>query len=66
VQLKWNIISVCLEIVQILTQDKCTVGAKSPIATETVLDAPYGTPRFKAQVEAHFSVFRDGADLDAG
>jgi hypothetical protein len=47
-------------------QDGCTVCANRTIRTEIVLDEPDGTPRFEAEVEAHFSLFRDGADLDAG
>jgi hypothetical protein len=34
-----------LGIVLILTQDRCTVWAKSTIGSEIVLDAPDGTPR---------------------
>ena len=32
-------------IVLILTQDRCTVCAERTIGSETVLDAPIGTPR---------------------
>jgi hypothetical protein len=38
---------------------ECTIG------TEIVLDATDGTPKFKAQEEAHFSLFGDNANLDA-
>jgi hypothetical protein len=41
-RLKWKLVSVCLEIVSILTQDRCT---KHIIGLEVVLDAPDGTPR---------------------
>ena len=34
-----------LEIVLILTQDRCTVCAEDTIGTEIVLDAPDGPPR---------------------
>jgi hypothetical protein len=37
---------------------KCTIGS------EIILDAPNDTPGCEAQVEAHFSLFRDSADLD--
>jgi hypothetical protein len=37
--------SVCLEIVLILTQDRCMVCAERTIASEIVLDTPHGTPR---------------------
>jgi hypothetical protein len=53
----WNLVSV---------QDGCMVCTNHTIGTEIILDEPNGTPRFEAQVEAHFSLFRDGADLDAG
>jgi hypothetical protein len=44
-RLKWKLDSVHLEIVVILTQDRCTVCAKHTIGSEIVLDAPGGTPR---------------------
>jgi hypothetical protein len=43
--LKWKLVSVCLETVQILMQDRCTVCAECTIGTKIVLDAPDGTPR---------------------
>ena len=42
---KWKLNSVYLEIVLILTQDRCMVCAKHTIGSETILDAPDGTPR---------------------
>jgi hypothetical protein len=42
---KWTLISVLLEIVLILTQDRCTVYAKRTIGLEIVWDAPDGAPR---------------------
>jgi hypothetical protein len=36
---------VCLEIVLILMQDRCTVCAECTTASEIVLEAPDGTPR---------------------
>jgi hypothetical protein len=41
----WNLVSVRLEIVLILTQDKCTVCAERTIGSEFILDALDGTPR---------------------
>ena len=38
------LVSVNLEIVQILMQDRCTVCAEHTIGSEIVLDAPDGTP----------------------
>jgi hypothetical protein len=45
-------------------QDRCTVCAKRTIGIEIIMEAPNGTPSFEAQVEAHFSLFGDSANLD--
>ena len=37
--------SVCLEMVLVLVQERCTVCAEHTIGTKIVLDAPDGTPR---------------------
>ena len=39
------LVSVSLEMVLSLTQDKCTVCAERTIGSEIILDAPDGTPR---------------------
>ena len=39
------LISVCLDIVLILTQYWCAVCAERTIGSEIILDAPDGTPR---------------------
>jgi hypothetical protein len=44
-RLKWNLDLVCLEIVLILTQDRCMVCAERAIGIEILLDAPDGTRR---------------------
>jgi hypothetical protein len=36
---------VSLEMVLILMQDRCTVGAEHSTSSEIILDAPDGTPR---------------------
>ena len=36
---------VCLEIVLMLTQDRCMVCVKRIIGSKIILDAPSGTPR---------------------
>jgi hypothetical protein len=41
----WNVISVHLETLLVLVQDRCMVGSKHAIASEIVSDAPDGTPR---------------------
>jgi hypothetical protein len=43
-RLKWKLDSVYLEIVLIVTQDRCKVYAERTIGLEIVLDAPDGTP----------------------
>jgi hypothetical protein len=42
---KWNLISVCLEIVLVSMQYRCTVCAERTIGSKIVLDAPDDTPR---------------------
>ena len=44
-RLKWKLVSVHLEIVLILTQDRCMVCVEHTIGSENVLDAPDGTLR---------------------
>ena len=44
-RLKWKVVSVRLEIVLILTQDRCTVCVERTLGLEIILDTPYGTPR---------------------
>ena len=41
----WNLVSICLEIVLVSVQDRCTICAKRTIGSEIDLDAPNGTPR---------------------
>jgi hypothetical protein len=41
----WNLVSVHLEIVLILTKDRITVCAEHTIGSEIILDTPDGTPR---------------------
>jgi hypothetical protein len=64
-RLKWKLVSVCLEIVLILTQDRCTVCAKHTIGSETVLDTPDALRGNEAQVEAPFDQFGDSDNLEA-
>jgi hypothetical protein len=42
-----NLVSVHLEIVLVLVQDRCGVCAKRTISSEVILDAPDGTFRLK-------------------
>jgi hypothetical protein len=43
-RLKGKLVWVCLEIVLILTQDRCMICAERTIGSEIILDAPDGTP----------------------
>jgi hypothetical protein len=43
-RLNCKLISLHLEIVQILMQDRCTVCAERTIGSEIILDAPGQTP----------------------
>ena len=43
--LKWKLVSVLLEIVLILTQDRCMVCVEHTIGLEIILYAPDETPR---------------------
>ena len=61
----WNLVSIRLEIVFVLVQDRCTVCARRSIGSIIILDTPGGTPRSEVQVEAHFSSFGDSANVDA-
>jgi hypothetical protein len=53
---KWNLVSVCLEIVLILKQDRCIVYAERTIGSVIVLDAPNGLRGDEAQVEPRFGL----------
>ena len=64
-RLKWKLISVSLEILLILTQDRCMVCVEHTIGSEIILDAPNGAPGDEAQVEDCFGTFGDSANLDA-
>jgi hypothetical protein len=44
-RLKWKLVTVRLEIVLILTQDRCTVCTEHTIGSEIILDAHNGTVR---------------------
>ena len=52
----WNLISIRLEIVLVLVQDRCTVCAKHTTGSEIILDAPGGTLGDQAKLEYLVSV----------
>ena len=51
-RLKWKLVSVCLEIVLILMQDRCMVCAERTIGSEIILNAPDGILRDMGHVES--------------
>jgi hypothetical protein len=42
---KWKLVSVSLEIVLVLAQDRCIVCVEQTIGLEIILDTADGTPR---------------------
>ena len=69
-KLIWKLVLVRLEIVLILTQDRCMVCAERTIGSEIILDAPDGLLGDVGHVESYFGPFRDivnvGARLEHG
>jgi hypothetical protein len=64
-RLKWTLVSVRLEIVLILTQNRCIVYAEGTIGSEIILDAP---DEFLCDVghgESCFGLFGDGVSVSA-
>jgi hypothetical protein len=57
--------SVHLEIVLILTQDRCTVCTKRTIGSQIVVDAPDRLISDMGRVESYFSPFGDSVSVSA-
>ena len=64
-RLKWKLVSIRLEIVLILKQDRCMVSAACTIGRKLVWTHPMELLGDEAQVQARFGLFRDRANLDA-
>ena len=62
-RVKWKLVSVHLEILPILTQDRCKVCAECTSGMEIILGTPDGTPANGGQEEACFSPFVDSVNL---
>jgi hypothetical protein len=62
---KWKLVLVCLEMVLILTQDRCTVCTERIIGLGIILDKIDGLLGDEAQLDAHFGLFGDNTNLDA-
>jgi hypothetical protein len=60
-RLRWKLDSVCLEIVLILTQDRCTVCTEHIIGLEIILDALGDV----GHVESYFDQFGDSVSIGA-
>ena len=59
------LVLVRLEIVLILTQDRCEVCAERTIGSEIILDTTMVLLCVEAQVDARFGLFGDSSKLDA-
>jgi hypothetical protein len=64
-RLKWILVLVCLEIMLIWTQDRCTVCVKRSIGSKIVLDARVDLLSDTSHVESHFNPFGDTVSVSA-
>ena len=64
-RLKWKHVSVRLEIVLILTQDRSMVCVERTIGSEIVLDAPMELLGDMGHVEPDFFLFGDSVSVGA-
>jgi hypothetical protein len=62
-RLKWMIVSVFLEIVLTLMQNRCTVCVERTIGSQIIFDTPDRTP--VGHVESHFGPFGDSVSIGA-
>jgi hypothetical protein len=56
----WNLILVCLDMVLVLVQDRCTVCAKRTIGSKIIFDTPDGTLFDMGHLESRLGLFGDG------
>ena len=61
----WNLVSVCLEIVLVLVQDRCMVCAKRTIGLETFWTHLMELLGDVGHVESRFSSFGDSVCMGA-
>ena len=64
-RLRWKLVSVCLEIVLILTQDRCMVCVERTIGSKIILDAPDRLLGNMGHVESLFFPFGDSVSVGA-
>ena len=62
-RLKWKLISVRLEILLILMQDRCTVSAACTIGQKSVWTHPMELLCDVGHVESRFNLFGDNASV---
>ena len=60
-----NLVLVCLEIVLVSVEDRCTVCAKRCIGLDIVFNATMVLLGDEAQVEVRFGLFGDSANLNS-
>ena len=60
---KWKLVSVRLEIVLVLVQDRCTICAEQGL--EIISEHTMELLGDEAQVESRFGLFGDSANVDA-
>ena len=61
----WNLISICLEIVLVLGQDRCLVCAERTIGSEIVCMHPMEMLSDMGHVEPRFDLFGDSVSVGA-
>ena len=61
----WNLISIRLEIVLVLAQDRCTVCPDGTIGSEIILDKPMELLGDVGHVEPRFNPFGDSVSVGA-
>ena len=64
-RLEWKLVSVHLEIVLILMQDRCTVCVERTIGSKIILDAPDRLLGDVGHVESLFFLFGDSVSVGA-
>jgi hypothetical protein len=62
---KWNLVLVCLEIVLVSAQDRCTICTKHSKGSEIILTHLMVLQGDVSQSEAHFNPFGDSVNIGA-
>jgi hypothetical protein len=64
-RLNWKLVSVRLDTVLILIQDRCTVCTERTVSSEIILDAPMDLLDDVGHVESRFGPFVDSVSIGA-